>query len=168
MISRFLIPSLALAITFTSTQLLAFKAPLLPGLYKRDMQIYMDGKKFDPMAEIRKQMKDNPQMAQMMANMKMPGTQLEDLCVTPEDLSKDIRALLEKGDPEADGSCKNTITSQTQKEIKGKMTCKNGSTGDFTIKFIGSKKYEMDMTGTFEGKKNMRFKTSGTFIKGQC
>lgn len=142
--------------------------PLLPGLYELDMKMYMDGKLFDPMAELKKQMAANPQMAQMMAGMNQKGMGLTSFCLKKEDIQSNVEALFKKVDQKEDNNCKHTITSQNQKQITGKITCKNGDGGDFTINFLSSKKYEMDMKGKFNGKPNVQMKTKAQQIKSQC
>ncbi len=145
---------------------------LSPGLYQGDMQIFKDGKFHDPMAELKKQMKENPQLAKMMGNIQTPGHSVGGLpayCLTAEDLKGNLEGFVKKYENKNNkNNCQSTINSRSKTEIKGSISCANGDKGTYTIKIISSKKYEMEMNGDFNGKKDTHFKLTGTKIKDKC
>jgi hypothetical protein len=136
-----------LLVLITLTSLSASAMDLKPGLWNIEMNIKQSGKKIDPMAEMRKAMKDMPeaQKKQMMKAMgeygvDMTGSQGMKQCFTKEMIEKAILGgSQEKG-------CKTQLTKKSSSEYITTYNCKDGTKGSGVLKIKSPKSYEAIIT----------------------
>lgn len=133
------------------------------------MDMTINGKTFDPMAEINKALANVPpeqrkKMAEMMAGNNMMPVSKDGyhLCYTAEMVKKPEVVM------EGTKNCTTKITSQTSKKIAGTFDCaKDGAKGDFVWTSKSNTEYDGLMNGkTAQG--TTKIKYHGKFISANC
>lgn len=142
---------------------------LEPGLWKMKVEMKQNGKKFDPMAQMRAAMKDMPaeqrkQMEKMMKEQGMDMADTEELeqCYTKEMLDK---VEFEIGDK---GECDAKVIEKSDKKYSAKMTCKDGSKGTVKMQAKSAKSYTGEMEMNNPNGMNFELDFSGNFISKDC
>lgn len=154
-----------LFLTFFS--LSSFALDLTPGLWKIDMTIKQDGKEIDPMAELKKAMRDMPedqrkQMMQAIEGSGLGGPKGIQQCYTKEMIEEAELGVHE------DEHCKTTTVEKSASKIVSKFNCKDGSKGAATVNIKNSKSYtgHMKMTEANGEKSEMTYQAR--FVSKDC
>lgn len=162
--------------TMLLTGLLLTTAPahatfdIKPGLWQVQMKMTLDGKAFEPMAEVKKALEklspeQRKQMEAMMAgNSQMPiAKDGYRVCYTKEMLKNPGKVM------EGTQSCTTKITTQTSKKIAGSFDCpKEDAKGTFEWNAKSDSAYEGLMTGKTSKGKDTVIRYSGKFISADC
>nr|BFD59922.1 DUF3617 domain-containing protein [Bdellovibrio sp. CKG001] len=142
-----------------------------PGLWEAKMTLTLDGKVFDPMAEMNKALAQVPaeqrkQMEEMMAKSgsHMPIT--KDgyrICYTADMLNNPKSVM------DATKSCTTKVTTQTAKKISGTFDCpKEDAKGTFEWTAKSDTQYEGVMTGKNSKGKDTVIRYEGKFVSTDC
>lgn len=151
---------------------LSYAFDVKPGLWDMQNTVEIDGKKYDPQAEIKKALAQVPeaQRAQMMQMLK--GAQSEHgfsfvnldtskVCIKNEDILNG--KLFEK-----DENCKFNLKINTAKKITGSFTCKDGAKGDVDWNAVNPKKYTGIIHATDEKGKRAKVEIAANFVTEKC
>lgn len=164
---RYLLLTTAFLTAASSAQAFDIK----PGLWEAKMTLTLDGKTFDPMAEMNKALAQLPpeQRKQMEDMMAKSGSQMPitkdgyRICYTA-DMLKNPSSVMD-----ATKSCKTKITTQTAKKISGTFDCpKEDAKGTFDWTAKSDTQYEGVMTGKTSQGKDTVIRYEGTFVSADC
>jgi hypothetical protein len=144
-----------------------------PGVWSIDMKVKgKDGKEMDPVAKIQEALAKIPEsqrkkMMEMMgevgsASLKPKGMEV---CFT-EQMIKDPSSLASQANMER--KCETKITSQTEKEVKMNISCKDGTKGNAHFKIPQETTYSgvIDMESPERGKNSLTL--NGKFLHSMC
>ncbi|AHZ84847.1 hypothetical protein Bb109J_c2153 [Bdellovibrio bacteriovorus] len=156
------------ALCTASTTFAAFD--IKPGLWEVKMQMTLDGKAFDPMAEMNKALEQLPpeqrkKMEAMLAGSdKIPVTKNGyRICYTADMLKSPNKVM------EGTKACTTKITTQTAKKLAGTFDCpKDDAKGDFEWNAKSSNEYEGLMNGKTSKGGNTQVRYQGKFISADC
>ena len=140
-----------------------------PGLWEVSMKLKQDGKEFDPLAEIKKQLDKMPEAQRRMILEQMKKTSsnatngVSTVCYTQEMIDKP-----ESLNSEDNEDCEYKITSQTPTKIISAFSCKDGNKGTATWEIVNSGKTKVHSTSTDKKGKKTEMKYEAKFLKSKC
>ncbi len=164
---------LFILILFISSTTFAAGFNVTPGLWEVKSTVEVDGKKYDPQAEIKKALANVPesqkkQMMEMMKGMSKENSMLASLdmskvCITDQML-KDGQLLKKDKDDECDFTLKNNTATRLQ----GTFNCKDGTKGDVDWTVVNKTQYKGTINATDSKGKKAKVNYQSKFIKSKC
>lgn len=157
-----------LVMTFLlSTQAQAIEMNMKPGLWEISMKMMVNGKEFDPLAEMKKSLANLPeeQRKQILAGISKAGGQsnISQVCYTKEMMKEPSSFTSEESK-----DCDYKITSQTAKKMTATFNCKDGNSGTSVWDFTSSTQMHMRTEAKDKKGKKTDMIYSGKFIKADC
>ena len=140
---------------------------LRPGLWEIKMKIFHDGKEFDPMAEMKKQMEKMPeaQKKMILEQMSKSGAQtdLTKICYT-----KEMIASPEKLTQDEDSECEHKVKSKTANKIVSEFKCKDGHRGTSTWEMVSPTQTKVQTDAVDKAGKKTQMKYDTKFLREKC
>lgn len=140
---------------------------LKPGLWEIKMKMFQNGKEFDPMAEVMKQLEKLPEeqrkmiLSQMKASGKEAGS--TQICYTKEML-KEPTKLAEDEDSE----CDYKEQSKSPKRVVATFKCKDGTTGTSVWELKDANNMQVKMDAKRKDGTQSKMEYSAKFLKSDC
>lgn len=161
-----------LVISFSSA-LSAQDMGLTPGMYQVTSKITVDGKNFDPSAEIKKAMAQlsqtmTPEMIAQMKKMKIEIPKIVDpnnlqICITAKDLKYEEIIKSRK-----ESSCNYKTIKHTSQEMHMRFTCEDGSDTTSITKVLNKKHYTTNNTTKNKNDQLTKMDSEGRWISSRC
>lgn len=168
--------ALVLLVIFFNLEATAQDMALTPGMYKVTSKITVDGKNFDPSAEIKKAMAQQsqamtPEMIAQMKKMNIEMPKMVDphnlqVCITAKDLKYEDILKSRK-----ESTCQYKTLKHTPQEMHMTFTCADGSVTTSITQVINKKKYTSH--NVTKNKKNNKeqlteMKSEGQWVSAHC
>jgi len=140
-----------------------------PGLWEIKMKILHDGKEFDPMAEVRKQIEKMPEAQKKMVleQMNKSGAPVKNdvttVCYTEEMVNSP-----EKLASEEDTECDHKVKSKSDKKVVSEFTCKDGNRGTTVWEMISPTQTRVNTDSVDKKGKKTQMKYEAKFLKSKC
>ncbi|MCB0348908.1 MAG: DUF3617 family protein [Bdellovibrionales bacterium] len=144
-----------------------------PGLWEIHSTVEVDGKKYDPQAEMKKAMANIPeaqkkQMMEMMKSMNkendvISSLTMNNLCITNEMLKDGSLLKTDKKD-----KCDFKIKTHTSTKLVGDFKCKDGAKGSVDWTGVNSKSYKGVIDATDARGKRAKINYQSKFINSKC
>lgn len=157
---------LSLVFLMIPSLVLSAQLDMKPGLWEIEMVIEMNGKKVDPMAEMRKAMEKMPKAQQemMMKQMGKVKQNFTEICYTKEMLNAPEKFRADEDDKE----CDYKIKKQTATSLDMDFTCKDGSKGTTLVTVNNKNSYKMVTKATGPKGEKVGMNYSGKFKQASC
>lgn len=139
------------------------KLDMKTGLWQVKMMMEVDGKKFDPMEQIKKTMAMLPKAQQEAMLAKMNVDKDANICFTKEMLENPDNVKFSKDD-----KCKHKIVKKTSKRMEMKLDCKDGVKGDAVMTLTSPTSYEMKSVSKDKEGRVVVINQTAKFLKADC
>lgn len=145
-----------------------YASEMKPGLWEVKMKIFSDGKEFDPMAEVKKQLeKMPPEQRKMildgMAKESGAKNNLSEVCYTKEML-KDPQKI----GSEEDKDCKYVVKSQTSRKVVSTFKCVDGISGTSVWELKDPNNMRVNIDSKDKKGKTGKMEYSAKFLRAKC
>lgn len=143
------------------------KLNMNPGLWNINTTISSEGKKIDPMAELRKSLEKMPQ-AQREQMLEALGKQVTadmvtQICITEEMINNPENFKFDKN-----STCTYKLKKQTSTTMEMSFQCKDGSQGDSTMTILSTKEFKMITQINGADKKKAILEYKGNIVGETC
>ncbi len=140
-----------------------------PGLWEINMKIFHDGKEYDPMAEVRKQIEKMPeaQKKMILEQMSKGGSQVQNN-VSTVCYDKDMVDSPEKIAAEENTDCDHKVKSQSPTKVVSEFTCKDGNRGTTVWEIVSPTQTRVTTDAVDKKGKKSQMKYEAKFLKPKC
>lgn len=135
-----------------------------PGLWQVDMKIKMDGKEYDPMAELNKSMANIPKEQRDSILKKMGKTANTNMVCYSEKMIKDPESM----NDHKKSDCDFKTSTSTASKVVSHFTCKDGAKGDALWEAKNPQNLTMKMNTIDKNGKKTQMDYQAKFIATDC
>lgn len=150
-----------------------YSAPMKmkPGLWEIKMKIFHDGKEFDPMAEVKKQIEKMPEAQKklILEQMSKGGPEAQNnittVCYTKEMVDSPEKIAAEDNE---ESDCDHKVKSSSANKVVSEFTCKDGNRGTTTWELVSPIQTRILTDAVDKKGKKSQMKYEAKFLKANC